>query len=310
MKLVLLAFFLPVCLLFGQNASRPRILGVAHISLFAHNLDQSRSFYHDFLGFDEPYTLKNADGSPSMLFFKINDRQYIELSPEREAHSDRLNHIAIETDNAEAMRVYLGSKGVTVPDHLPKGRIGNLNFMIKDPEGHNVEIVQYPSDSWTAREFGKEMPSSRISKRMMHVGIIVTKLDTEMKFYTDVLGFSETWRGNSNGQTLSWINLKVPDGQDYVEFMLYKEAPAPEKRGTAHHLSLETADATASVAELEKRPYRKTYDQPIEVKTGKNRKRQVNLFDPDGTRTELMEPVTVDGKPAPSSEAPPPVPSS
>jgi hypothetical protein len=30
------------------------------------------------------------------------------------------------------------------------------------------------------------------------------------------------------------------------------------------------------------------------------------LFDPDGTRVELMEPKTIDGKPAPSSALPPP----
>ena len=55
----------------------------------------------------------------------------------------------------------------------------------------------------------------------MHVGIIVTKLDPEMKFYKEVLGFTETWRGSSNGTQLSWINLKVPDGDDYIESMLY-----------------------------------------------------------------------------------------
>jgi lactoylglutathione lyase len=44
------------------------------------------------------------------------------------------------------------------------------------------------------------------------------------------------------------------------------------------------------------------------VKVGVNRKRQANLFDPDGTRIELMEPTTIDGKPAPPSTAPPPHP--
>ena len=44
----------------------------------------------------------------------------------------------------------------------------------------------------------------------------------------------------------------------------------------------------------------------IEQRTGINRKRQVNLFDPDGTRIELMESATIDGKPTPSSPAPPP----
>ena len=35
-----------------------------------------------------------------------------------------------------------------------------------------------------------------------------------------------------------------------------------------------------------------------------NRKRQLNLFDADGSRVELMEPRTVDGEPVPPSTAP------
>jgi catechol 2,3-dioxygenase-like lactoylglutathione lyase family enzyme len=285
---------------------RPAILGVAHISLFAHDYEASRAFYHEFLGFDEPYSLQKPDGSPSMTFFKVNDRQSIELSPEKEAGSDRLNHYALQTNDAEAMRAYLAAQGVNVPEHVPKGRIGNLNFMIQDPEGHHLEIVEYPADGWTMREKGKSMPETRISKRMRHVGIIVTHLEAEMKFYTEVLGFRETWRGSSSGRVLSWINLQVPNGEDYVEFMLYQEPPPPAKRGTAHHLCLEVPDVAASIAELNARPYRSRYTRPMESKTGINRKRQLNLFDPDGTRTELMEPNTVDGTPSVSSTAPPP----
>jgi len=180
--------------------------------LFAHDYQASRAYYHDFLGFEEPYSLKNADGSPSITFFKVNDKQYIEVSPEKTAASDRLNHYAIETTDAEAMRQYLASRGVAVPDHVSKGRIGNLNYMIKDPEGHSIEeIVQYLADGWTIREKGKYMPANRISMRMMHVGILVTKFEDDMKFYQDVLGFQETWRGSSTGRTLSWVNLEVPE---------------------------------------------------------------------------------------------------
>ena len=42
--------------------------------------------------------------------------------------------MALETDDAEAMRVYLKSKGVTVPEQARKGRTGNINFTVKDPE--------------------------------------------------------------------------------------------------------------------------------------------------------------------------------
>jgi lactoylglutathione lyase len=240
----------------------------------------------------------------SMTFFKVNDRQYIELFPEREPDSDRLNHISIQTDNGEAMRVYLASKGIKVPDKVPKGRIGNSNFNIKDPEGHTVEIVQYEPDGWTARAYGKYMSKARISNRILHVGIIVTHPDEEIQFYENVLGFHEIWRGSKSGSVLSWINLKVPDGDDYLEFMLYKDAPAPTKRGSAHHLCLAVPDVSATLAALNANAYRKQYELPLEPKTGTNRKRQLNIFDPDGTRTEVMESVTVDGKPAPSSKAP------
>jgi lactoylglutathione lyase len=204
------------------------------------------------------------------------------------------------------MRVYLASKGIKVPDKTPKGRIGNSNFTVKDPDGHGVEIVQYEPAGWTVRENGKFMSDSRISNHIMHVGIIVTDLDRAMKFYGDVLGFKEIWRGSKSGTELSWTNVKVPDGDDYIEFMLYKEAPQATKRGSAHHLCLEVPDTNATIAALNAKAYRKQYTNSLEIRTGTNRKRQVNIFDPDGTRTEVMEPVTVDGKPSPPSSAPPP----
>jgi lactoylglutathione lyase len=102
------------------------------------------------------------------------------------------------------------------------------------------------------------------------------------------------------------VNERVPDGDDYVEFMLYDTLPAPEARGTRNHISLRVRDAQTALEELRKRAARGLYDREIAIQVGVNRKRQVNLFDPDGTRVELMESTTVDGKPAPSSTAPPP----
>ena len=285
---------------------RPKILGISHFAIFAHDFDKSRKFYGDFLGFDEVFPLKNADGSASMTFYKINDHQYIELFPERTPNSDRLNHISFETNDIEGLRVYLAAKGVKVPSQLKPGRIGNLAFNITDPAGHTVEMVQYMPNGQTVLNYGKHMSPKAISHEMKHVGIIVTDLDPEYKFYTEVLGFKETWRGSSNGTVLSWVNLKAPDSDDYVELMLNEPEPEPTKRGTAHHLCLFVPDVPAAVATLKSSPYMAEYGRPIEVHLGKNRKRQANLFDPDGTRTEVMEPVTIDGKPTPPSTAPPP----
>src|ERR1700704_771697 len=61
---------------------RPKILGVSHIAIFAADYEKSRAYYHDFLGFEEAYSLTKPDGTPAMTFFKINERQYIELFPQ------------------------------------------------------------------------------------------------------------------------------------------------------------------------------------------------------------------------------------
>lgn len=292
--------------LHAQTPQRPKILGLAHVAFFAHDFDASRNFYSEFLGFDEVFPLKNPDGTPSMTFFKINDHQYIELFPEKTAGSDRLSHIAFETDNAEALRLYLASKGVAVPSHATTGRIGNLAFNITDPAGHTVEMVQYMPSGQSVLNLGKEIGPNRISQHMTHAGIIVTDLEPEYRFYTQILGFTETWRGSSNGTVLSWINLKAPDSDDYVELMLAKPAPPENARGGAHHLCLVVPDVPEAVAQLKASPYMKEYKREIEFHLGKNCKRQANLFDPDGTRIEVMEPKTVDGLPTPPSTAPPP----
>jgi catechol 2,3-dioxygenase-like lactoylglutathione lyase family enzyme len=290
----------------AAEPSPPRVTGLSHVALWVHDVEQSRRFYKDFLGFAEPYSLSNSNGSLSLTFIKINDRQTIELFPEKEANSDRLAHVAMETDDAEAMRVWLGSKGVKVPDKTGRGRIGNLNFMIQDPDHHLVEIVQYTPVSWTTREKGKFMPETRIAGRMTHAGLLVGDLEAALRFYRDTLGGTETWRGGQPGKPLSWVTVKVSDGADYIEFMLYAVLPEPNRRGVVHHLCLEVQDVDKAMAVLKQRAERCHYALPMEIRTGINRKRQLNVFDPDGTRVELMEPNTVDGAPAPSSTAPPP----
>jgi lactoylglutathione lyase len=98
--------------------------------------------------------------------------------------------------------------------------------------------------------------------------------------------------------------MHVPDGTDGIEFMLYKDLPAPDQRGTEHHLCLEVPSIANALETLRARAYAKTYSRPLEPRTGINRRRQLNVYDPDGTRTELMEPATVDGKPPVPSTAP------
>jgi catechol 2,3-dioxygenase-like lactoylglutathione lyase family enzyme len=292
-----------------SGPARPKITGISHVGYFVSDLPKAIEFWHDFLGFDEEYTLTKKDSSDIRIaFIKINDHQHIELFNEPPTHPpNMMSHLCFTVDDIEAMRTYLRSKGFDVnPGNGGKTRTGDYAFEIKDPDGMLVEFVQSLPDGMEAKAAGKFEPDTRISTQIYHLGFLVGNSEKSMDFYGKILGFQETWRGGANPKELSWINMRVPDGTDYVEFMLYNKLP--DTFGGKNHISLLVPDVAKSVAILEARPAFKTYGKELKVATGVNQKRQVNLYDPDGTRVELMEANTVTGKPTPSSTAPPPLP--
>jgi lactoylglutathione lyase len=294
----------------GASPQRPQITGISHVGYFVSDLPKALSFWHDLLGFDG-YTTLNKPGTDKIriAFVRINDRQHIELFTDAPSSPpNMMSHYCFAVSNVERMRTYLRSKDFEVKaGNGGKTRTGDYAFEIKDPDGTLVEFVQSLPTGIESQSAGKFMPPSRISDSIYHVGFLVGNLDKSLAFYEGVLGFTETWRGSSNGKELSWVNLKVPDGNDYIELMLYNKKPATF--GTKNHVSLLVPDVQKAITELEARPAYKTYlsyGKPLEMQTGKNGKRQVNLYDPDGTRVELMEAQTADGKAVPSSTAPPP----
>ena len=292
-----------------EPPKRPRILGISHMALFVSDLRNRAPSMRISSASMRP-TCSSATTAPSTLpsskSTKTSTSNSSPIPPKQDGH---MSHIAFFTDDVEGLRAYLAAQGVKVPAQAGKGKIGNTEFNATDPDGHTVEFVQYQPDSWTRRETGQHMPETRISTHIPHVGVTIRHLDAAQRFYGGILGFQEFWRGSSDGKTLSWVNLRVPDGGDggdYLELMLYSGPLNAAGLGGKNHICLVTPDIVKAVATLNARPARKDYTRRIEIKVGKNGKRQANLYDPDGTRIELMEPGTADGNPVAPSTAPPP----
>lgn len=292
---------------------RPRITGISHVAYFVSDLPKALAFWHDLLGFDEAYDLKRNGSATEVriAFIKINDREHVELFNEPPtAPPNHMSHLCLVVEDIEAMRAYLRSSGVEVgTGPAARTRAGDLAFEIKDPDGMLVEFVQSLPSGKEMQAAGRFLPASRIATKIMHVGFMVGNSRQSLDFYGKLLGFQETWRGGADPKELSWINLRVPDGTDYVEFMLYRTPLSPGSWGGRNHISLQVPDIEKAVAQLKARPAFAAYGKELSIRTGINGKRQVNLFDPDGTRVELMEPYTLSGKPVPPSSAPPPPPS-
>jgi catechol 2,3-dioxygenase-like lactoylglutathione lyase family enzyme len=288
---------------FAQNATntakraapvaRPAIVGVAHIGLKTDDLAAARKFYTGILGFQEPISLDKAPGEGTGLlltYFKVNDHQYIEMFPElTDPKMDRLSHISFETTDAEQLRAYLASRGVQVPEHLPSRRDGSLGFNVKDPDGHDVEFMQYLPDSLHGRSFGKFLPDTRISTRIIHVGVVVKDRAAADHFYKNILGFKLQWQGGMKDTDTDWVAMRVPEGTDWLEYMLNVNNPNPHTLGVMHHLSLGVPDIQAGYKLAVERGY-KSSETP---KIGRDGKWQYNLYDPNFTRVELMEPKPV-----------------
>lgn len=279
----------------AQNQStelkRPLITGIAHIAFQVSDMAKARAFYGELLGYEEPFQIVKDDGSLVLTYFKVNERQYIEIFPGLPPDKDdRLLHIALETTDIEAMRVYLQSKDVKTPEKVNQGRDGNLNMTVVDPDGHRVEFVQYRPGSLHHKNSGRYVSSRRISNRILHVGITVADLSAADKFYKDILGFSEIWRGGRDETTLNWINMKVPEGTDYIEYMLTTGKTTRQQLGVLHHVALLVPDIQHSLETLRQRAPDPTTIRSPQV--GRNNRWQLNLYDPDGSRAELMEPFT------------------
>jgi catechol 2,3-dioxygenase-like lactoylglutathione lyase family enzyme len=266
-------------------ADRPSIVGVAHIGLKTDNLTAAREFYGHVLGFAEAFSLDKPTGGLMLTYFKVNDHQYIEIFPELKSPTeDRLSHIAFETADANKLRDYLANRGVGVPAALKPGLDGNLSFMVKDPDGHNVEFVQYLPGSLHSRNFGESLPDTRISDHMIHVGVTVADRAAADRFYGEILGFKLMWQGGMRDDRTDWVDMRVPEGTDWLEYMLNVHNPSPRALGVMHHFALGVKNIQPAYHTVAERGYKA--EAP---KIGRDGKWQLNLYDPDLTRAELME---------------------
>jgi len=217
--------------------------------------------------------------------FKVNDRQYVEVSPTLKGEAeDRLIRIGFETGDAAKMRDYLAGKGVAVPAKVEKDLNGNLSFVVKDPDGHTVQFVQYLPDSIHGRNFGKYLSGERLSDHMIHVGMRVVDPVKADGFYKDILGFRLQWKGGHTDTRFEWISMMVPDGYDWMEYMVAETTPSPKQLGILNHYALEARDIHKTNQTVVDRGY--TPSSPAAI--ARDGRWLLQLYDHNYTRTEMM----------------------
>jgi len=285
---VLIPITLGIVPLASAAPARPPITTIANFVVKTDNLDEARRFYSGVLGYDEVFRHRRTiSGRAELSVFKVNDHQYIEVAPTLENPADdKLIQIGFETADARKLRDYLAAKGVSVPSRVAKDSDGNYSFVVRDPEGHSIEFVEYLEGSLQSKYRGKGVSGRRISDHMLHVGAHVKSPPEQDKFYKDILGFRFLWQGGPRDDRLDWISYLTPDGDNWIEYMVEHDGPpTPRQLGVWHHVCVGTLDIQTVYKTVRERGYEPPKEPGINARDGRW---LLQLYDKSDTRTEVM----------------------
>jgi catechol 2,3-dioxygenase-like lactoylglutathione lyase family enzyme len=230
--------------------------------------------------------LCESQHSVHLLCLWVGNGQFLQLDPvEQWCSSSLLEEVAFATPDVEGMSKFLLSRGFTYElvaghERILKDAAGRIvYFSVLDPEGNRIVFERPPQGSPAESD-------QLVSKALIHAGIVVRDRAAEDRFYKDILGFHVYWHGGRKDEETSWVDMQVPDGTDWIEYMLNVPANADHHTlGVMNHIALGVPDMRAAEAQLRKNGWSGN-EQP---KIGRDGKWQLNLYDPDDTRVELME---------------------
>jgi catechol 2,3-dioxygenase-like lactoylglutathione lyase family enzyme len=265
---------------------RPKITSISHLSVYTSDPAATDHYYREILGAAKEKDPQNPQG----VRYLFSATQFVEVLPlPPNSGINRLDHTAFNTENAERMRKYLAAKGWKTPEKVNKGSDGSQWFTVLDPEGNKVQFVQPPANAKAP-----DAPNA-IGHHIIHVGILVHNRAAEDKFYRDLLGFRPYWFGGMQDDKVDWVSQQIPDGHDWLEYMLTSGPsgsgiPATMTQhnlGVLDHFSIGENSVTDAYKVLEAGNRLGGVHDPA-PKIGKDGKGQFNMYDPDGIRSELM----------------------
>jgi catechol 2,3-dioxygenase-like lactoylglutathione lyase family enzyme len=310
-----------------------RAQAVAMVGLTVSDMDSSVAFYTRVLDFakvtdDEvagaPYeTLTGVFGVRlRVVRLRLGDEclqltQYL-ASPGRPAPVDSrsndrwFQHVAIivrDMDSAYArLRSFKVRHASTGPQLLPKtipNAAGIRAFYFRDPDGHPLEILQFPADKGDPKW---HHPTDRLFLGIDHTAIAVADTKASLAFYRDVLGFrvagesmnfgtEQEHLNNVPGARLHITGLRSPAGPgiEFLEYLTPRDGrpyPADERPNDLVHwqTTVLVPDAAAAAAAVRRGHFRLLTPEPVELPdTSLGFTRGLLVRDPDGHAVQLVE---------------------
>jgi len=132
------------------------ITSIGHVAVRVSDLEKALDFYQKVLGLPEIFRLKHDDGRPWLVYLKVGDDTFVELFPEGgprgEVQGNPVGyvHLCLHVDNMEETLAELAERGLDTSKGPSKGKDGNWQYWLADPDGNRIELMQIMPDSLQA----------------------------------------------------------------------------------------------------------------------------------------------------------------
>jgi len=211
-------------------AQQPLVSGVDAIAMTVSDMDRTVDFYSKLtfqkvsdteVAGDEFEHLEGVFGLRVRIVRMQLGDEFIELHeylapkgrpiPIDSRSNDRwFQHIAIivsDMDKAyKLLRQYKVEHASSGPQRLPdwnRNAGGIWAFYFKDPDGHPVEVLQFPPDKGPEKW---HRPLDKLFLGIDHTAIVVWDTDASLKFYRDLLGMRVAGEGENHGTEQEHLN--------------------------------------------------------------------------------------------------------
>jgi catechol 2,3-dioxygenase-like lactoylglutathione lyase family enzyme len=215
----------------ASGAGSPLVSAVDVVGMTVADMDRSIDFFTDVLTFEKTSDVEVAGADYERLegVFGLRMRvvrmrlggESIELTeylaprgrpvPADSRSNDRwFQHVAIivaDMDRAyRRLREHDVEHASSGPQLLPKtipGAAGIRAFYFKDPDGHPLEILQFPPDKGAAKWHAK---TDRLFLGIDHTAIVVADTERSLGFYRDTLGLRVAGESENFGTEQEHLN--------------------------------------------------------------------------------------------------------
>ena len=243
----------PVAAESEAQAETHRLAAIAGFRLVTADLPRLSSFYRDVLGFaadgaeeaigGEEVRLLGLHGSGRRQALRLGSQSVaIEQfdPPGRPYTSDgnaaslNFQHLAlVVTDMAQAYQRVREAAAISEggPQHLPVSSGGVHAYKFRDPDGHPLELLQFPDGSRPQAWRGKSAKDGQIGLGIDHSAISVADADRSAAFYGS-LGLRAGERTLNQGPTqqgldglrdvrVTVVPLQASEGTPHLELLAY-----------------------------------------------------------------------------------------